>query len=37
LQQGNLHIYLIYVVVMVVLALGWISLRPWVRQWWGVS
>jgi formate hydrogenlyase subunit 3/multisubunit Na+/H+ antiporter MnhD subunit len=33
LQQGQVHIYLFYIVVTVVLALTWISLRGW----WGVS
>jgi hypothetical protein len=32
LQQGKVHIYLVYVVLMVVLALTWVSLR-----WWWVS
>jgi hydrogenase-4 component B len=29
LQQGKLHVYLIYILVMVVLALAWVSLRTW--------
>jgi formate hydrogenlyase subunit 3/multisubunit Na+/H+ antiporter MnhD subunit len=29
LQQGKVHVYLVYVVVMVVLALAWVSLRWW--------
>jgi NADH:ubiquinone oxidoreductase subunit 5 (subunit L)/multisubunit Na+/H+ antiporter MnhA subunit len=33
LQQGKIHIYLIYIFAMVVLALTWMS----IRQWWGVS
>jgi hydrogenase-4 component B len=33
LQQGKIHIYLIYIFFSVVLALAWIS----IRQWWGVS
>lgn len=33
LQQGRVHIYLLYVVVTVVLALAWRS----VRMWWGMS
>ena len=33
LQQGKVHVYLLYIVVMVVLALAWVS----VRRWWGTS
>jgi NADH:ubiquinone oxidoreductase subunit 5 (subunit L)/multisubunit Na+/H+ antiporter MnhA subunit len=33
LQQGKVHVYLVYVVLMVVLALAWVSLRTW----WGAS
>jgi formate hydrogenlyase subunit 3/multisubunit Na+/H+ antiporter MnhD subunit len=29
LQQGKLHIYLVYILLMVVLALAWVSLRAW--------
>jgi formate hydrogenlyase subunit 3/multisubunit Na+/H+ antiporter MnhD subunit len=29
LQQGKLHIYLVYILLMVVLALAWVSLRTW--------
>jgi hypothetical protein len=29
LQQGKVHVYLIYIVFMVILALSWISLRTW--------
>jgi hypothetical protein len=29
LQQGQVHIYLIYVALTVVLALGWVTLRTW--------
>jgi hydrogenase-4 component B len=32
-QQGKVHVYLLYIVVMVVLALAWAS----VRRWWGAS
>jgi formate hydrogenlyase subunit 3/multisubunit Na+/H+ antiporter MnhD subunit len=31
LQQGNVHIYLVYIAFMVVLALTWVSLRAWWR------
>jgi hypothetical protein len=33
LQQGVVHVYLIYIMVTVVLALAWVSLRTW----WGPS
>jgi formate hydrogenlyase subunit 3/multisubunit Na+/H+ antiporter MnhD subunit len=33
LQQGKVHVYLLYIVLMVVLALAWVSLRTW----WSVS
>jgi formate hydrogenlyase subunit 3/multisubunit Na+/H+ antiporter MnhD subunit len=33
LQQGKVHIYLLYIVFMVVLAMAWRS----VRMWWGMS
>jgi formate hydrogenlyase subunit 3/multisubunit Na+/H+ antiporter MnhD subunit len=33
LQQGKLHVYLIYIMLAVVLALAWLSLRIW----WGAS
>ncbi len=33
LQQGKVHIYLVYIMLMVVLALAWASLRTW----WGAS
>jgi hydrogenase-4 component B len=29
LQQGKIHVYLIYIVLMVVLALAWVSLQTW--------
>jgi formate hydrogenlyase subunit 3/multisubunit Na+/H+ antiporter MnhD subunit len=29
LQQGKLHVYLIYILLMVVLGLAWVSLRSW--------
>lgn len=29
LQQGNLHVYLVYILLVVVLALAWVSLRTW--------
>jgi hypothetical protein len=29
LQQGKVHVYLLYIVVTVVLALAWVSLRTW--------
>jgi hydrogenase-4 component B len=29
LQQGRVHVYLLYIVLMVVLALAWVSLRTW--------
>ena len=29
LQQGNIHVYLVYIAVMVVLALAWTTLRTW--------
>ena len=32
LQQGKVHVYLVYIMLMVVLALAWASLRTW---WWG--
>jgi len=31
LQQGKVHIYLVYIAFMVVLALTWVSLRAWWR------
>lgn len=31
LQQGRLHLYLMYILLMVVLALTWVSLRTWWR------
>ena len=31
LQQGNVHLYLLYVLVTTVLALGWVALRDWWR------
>jgi hydrogenase-4 component B len=34
LQQGKVHVYLVYIMVMVVLALSWSTLRTW---WWGPS
>jgi hypothetical protein len=33
LQQGKVNVYLVYIVLMVVLALAWVS----VRAWWGPS
>jgi hydrogenase-4 component B len=33
LQQGKVHIYLVYIVLTVVLALAWVSLR----RWWGTA
>jgi hydrogenase-4 component B len=33
LQQGKIHVYLVYIMFMVVLALAWVSLRGW----WGTS
>ncbi|HMC88641.1 MAG TPA: proton-conducting transporter membrane subunit, partial [Gemmataceae bacterium] len=33
LQQGKIHVYLVYIVLMVVLALAWVSLR----RWWATS
>src|SRR5262249_47582490 len=33
LQQGKVHVYLLYIVLTVVLALAWVSLRSW----WGSS
>lgn len=33
LQQGKVHVYLVYIMLMVVLALAWVSLRTW----WGTS
>jgi formate hydrogenlyase subunit 3/multisubunit Na+/H+ antiporter MnhD subunit len=29
LQQGKLHVYLVYILLVVVLALAWVSLRTW--------
>jgi hypothetical protein len=29
LQQGNVHIYILYIVVATILALGWVSARSW--------
>jgi formate hydrogenlyase subunit 3/multisubunit Na+/H+ antiporter MnhD subunit len=29
LQQGKVHVYLVYIMLMVVLALAWVSLRTW--------
>ncbi len=29
LQQGKVHVYLVYILLVVVLALGWVSLRTW--------
>jgi hydrogenase-4 component B len=34
LQQGKVHVYLVYIMVVVVAALAWASLRTW---WWGAS
>jgi NADH:ubiquinone oxidoreductase subunit 5 (subunit L)/multisubunit Na+/H+ antiporter MnhA subunit len=34
LQQGKVHVYLLYIMFMVVLALAWASIRTW---FWGVS
>jgi len=31
MQQGALHAYLVYILVMVVLGLGWVSVRAWVH------
>jgi formate hydrogenlyase subunit 3/multisubunit Na+/H+ antiporter MnhD subunit len=33
LQQGQIHLYLVYILLVVVLALAWVS----VRRWWAVS
>jgi hydrogenase-4 component B len=33
LQQGKVHVYLVYILLMVVLTLAWLSLRTW----WGAS
>jgi hydrogenase-4 component B len=33
LQQGKLHVYLLYILLVVVTALAWVSLRTW----WGVT
>jgi NADH:ubiquinone oxidoreductase subunit 5 (subunit L)/multisubunit Na+/H+ antiporter MnhA subunit len=33
LQQGKIHVYLVYIVLMVVLALAWVS----IHRWWGTS
>jgi formate hydrogenlyase subunit 3/multisubunit Na+/H+ antiporter MnhD subunit len=33
LQQGKAHVYLFYILVMVVLALAWVS----IRSWWGTA
>jgi formate hydrogenlyase subunit 3/multisubunit Na+/H+ antiporter MnhD subunit len=32
LQQGKVHVYLFFIMITVVLALGWISLRAWWRS-----
>jgi hydrogenase-4 component B len=29
LQQGQIHVYVVYILLVVVLALGWVSLRTW--------
>jgi hydrogenase-4 component B len=29
LQQGQVHVYLVYILLVVVLALAWVSLRTW--------
>jgi formate hydrogenlyase subunit 3/multisubunit Na+/H+ antiporter MnhD subunit len=29
LQQGQIHVYVVYILIVVVLALGWVSLRTW--------
>ena len=29
LQQGKVHVYLVYIVLMVVLSLTWVSVRAW--------
>jgi formate hydrogenlyase subunit 3/multisubunit Na+/H+ antiporter MnhD subunit len=29
LQQGNLHVYLVYILLVIVLTLAWVSLRTW--------
>ena len=34
LQQGKLHVYLVYIMLTVFLALAWTSLRTW---WWGTT
>ena len=33
IQQGKVHVYLVYIALTVVLALAWVS----IRQWWGLS
>jgi hypothetical protein len=32
LQQGVLHMYLVYIVVAVVIGFGWASLRAWLGR-----
>lgn len=34
LQQGKVHVYLVYIMLMVILLLAWASVRTW---WWGHS
>jgi formate hydrogenlyase subunit 3/multisubunit Na+/H+ antiporter MnhD subunit len=31
-QQGKLHFYLVYIMVVVVLSFAWVSFRPWIRS-----
>jgi hypothetical protein len=30
-QQGKIHVYLLYILLVLVLAFGWVSLREWVK------
>jgi hypothetical protein len=32
LQQGHIHLYLLYFLVVLVLAFGWVSLRAWMKS-----
>lgn len=33
LQQGNVHLYLLYIVAAMIVALGWMAVRDWLAVW----
>jgi hydrogenase-4 component B len=37
LQQGQVHVYVAYILFVVVLALTWVSARTWWASWWATS